>query len=171
MSASGRLSEAETLFRRALAIDEASYGEDHPTVAGDLADLGRLMIASCRVEEAEDLLRKALAIDESCFGKDHPMIARRLADLAEVMRIAGRRSDAEELLQRGTRISLPPAVNKTNPLSIFKSVMFSYIALLEDQGLSGEAVQTELVAALAPILRNCIVSRMALGQEEDHDHD
>ena len=166
MSASGRLSEAETLFQRALAIDEASYGEDHPTVAGDLADLGRLMIASCRVEEAEDLLRKALAIDELCFGKDHPIIARRLADLAEVMRIVGRRSDAEELLQRGIRISLPPAVKKTNPLSIFKSVMFSYIALLEDQGLSGEAVQTELVAALAPILRKCIVSRMALGQEQ-----
>ena len=169
MAASGRLSEAETLFQRALAIDEASYGEVHPTVAGNFADLGRLMIASCREEEAEDLLRKALAIDESSFGKDHPIIARRLADLAEVMRIVGRRSDAEELLQRGIRISLPPAVNRSNPLSIFKSVMFNYIALLEEQGLSGEAVQTELVAVMAPILRNYIVSRMALGQEDDHD--
>lgn len=171
MAATDRLSEAETLFQRALEIDEASYGEDHPTVAGDFAELGRLMITFRRAEEAEDFLRKALAIDESCFGKEHPIIARHLADLAEVMRIVGRRSDAEELLQRGIRISLPPAVNKTNPLSIFKSVMFSYIALLQGQGLSGEAVQTELVAVMAPVLRDYIVSRMALGQEDDHDHD
>jgi tetratricopeptide (TPR) repeat protein len=163
------LPEAETLFQRALAIDEASYGEDHPTVAGDFADLGRLMIAFCREEEAEEFLRKALAIDESFFGNDHPIIARRLADLAEVMRIIGRRSDAEKLLQRGIRISLPPAVNRRNPLSIFKSVMFNYIALLEEQGLSGEAVQTELVAVMVPILRDYINSRMALGQEDDHD--
>ena len=166
MAASGRLSEAETLFQRALAIDEASYGEDHPSVAGDFADLGRLMIAFCREEEAEDLLRKALAIDESFFGKDHPIIARHLADLAEVMRIMGRRSDAEKLLQRGIRISLPPVVNRSNPLSVFKSVMFNYIALLEEQGLSQEAVQTELVGIMSPILRDYIDSRMALGQED-----
>ena len=36
-----RLGEAEPLFRRALAIDEASYGPDHPEVATSLNNLAR----------------------------------------------------------------------------------------------------------------------------------
>jgi hypothetical protein len=35
--------EAEPLYRRALAIDEASYGPDHPEVATDLNNLAGLM--------------------------------------------------------------------------------------------------------------------------------
>ena len=33
LQATNRLGEAEPLMRRALAIDEASYGPDHPNVA------------------------------------------------------------------------------------------------------------------------------------------
>ena len=39
LQGTNRLSEAEPLYRRALAIDEASYGPDHPRVAIDLANL------------------------------------------------------------------------------------------------------------------------------------
>ena len=59
-------------MRRALAIDEASYGKDHPNVAIDLNNLAQLLQATNRLGEAEPLMRRALAIDEASYGKDHP---------------------------------------------------------------------------------------------------
>ena len=67
-----RLAEAEPLYRRALAIDEASYGPDHPQVARDLNNLAGLLKAKNRIDEAEPLFRRALAIFEASFGPDHP---------------------------------------------------------------------------------------------------
>ena len=44
-------------MRRALAIDEASYGPDHPNVAIGLNNLAQLLQATNRLGEAERLLR------------------------------------------------------------------------------------------------------------------
>ena len=60
-------------MRRALAIDEASYGPDHPNVAIDLNNLASLLWATNRLGEAEPLMRRALAIDEASYGPDHPV--------------------------------------------------------------------------------------------------
>ena len=65
LRATNRLAEAEPLYRRALAIDEASYGPDHPDVATDLNNLAVLLRATNRLAEAEPLYRRALAIDEA----------------------------------------------------------------------------------------------------------
>ena len=51
-------------MRRALAIDEESYGPDHPEVATDLNNLAVLLKDTNRLAEAESLSRRALAIDE-----------------------------------------------------------------------------------------------------------
>jgi tetratricopeptide (TPR) repeat protein len=59
------------LLRRALAIDEKSFGPEHPTAAIYLNNLAQLLNATKRFEEAEPLLRRALAIDEKHFGPDH----------------------------------------------------------------------------------------------------
>ena len=48
--------EAEPLYRRALKIDEASYGPDHPTVARDLNILAGLLEETNRLAEAEPLI-------------------------------------------------------------------------------------------------------------------
>lgn len=58
----GRLSDAEPLYRRALTIDEASVGKSHPTVATRLNNLAQLLWATNRLGEAEPLMRRALAI-------------------------------------------------------------------------------------------------------------
>ena len=52
-------------MRRALAIDETSFGPDHPNVASDLNNLAQLLQATNRLAEAEPLMRRALAIDET----------------------------------------------------------------------------------------------------------
>jgi hypothetical protein len=59
-------------MRRALKIDEKSYGPDHPDVARDLNNLGQLLRATNRPAEAEPLYRRALAILEKSLGPDHP---------------------------------------------------------------------------------------------------
>jgi Tetratricopeptide repeat len=60
--------------RRALAIDEASYGPDHPAVAKDLTNLALLLRDTNRFAEAEPLVRRALAIGEASYGPDHPAV-------------------------------------------------------------------------------------------------
>jgi len=60
--------EAELLMRRALVIDEGSYGPDHPKVASDLNNLTSLLKATNRLAKAESLMRRALAIDEQSYG-------------------------------------------------------------------------------------------------------
>jgi hypothetical protein len=52
LRATNRLSEAEPLLRRALAIDEASYGLDHPTVVTGLNNLALLPKTTNRLSEA-----------------------------------------------------------------------------------------------------------------------
>ena len=79
-----RLEEAEPLMRRALEIDEQSYGQDHPRVARDLNNLAQLLQDTNRLEEAEPLMRRALEIDEQSYGQDHPDVAIRLNNLAHV---------------------------------------------------------------------------------------
>jgi hypothetical protein len=66
------LAEAEPLMRRALAIDEQSFGKDHPKVAIRLNNLAELLHATNRLAEAEPLMRRALEIFEKSLGPDHP---------------------------------------------------------------------------------------------------
>lgn len=54
-----------------LAINEQSFGSDHPNVAVDLNNLARLLRATNRLAEAEPLMCRAPAIDEQSFGPVH----------------------------------------------------------------------------------------------------
>jgi hypothetical protein len=58
----GDFAEAEPLMRRALAIDEYSFGPDHPNVARDLNNLAALLQATNRMADAEPLMRRAVGI-------------------------------------------------------------------------------------------------------------
>ena len=57
LQATNRLSDAEPLMRRALAIDEVSFGPDHPKVAIRLNNLAQLLKATNRLSDAEPLMR------------------------------------------------------------------------------------------------------------------
>jgi hypothetical protein len=70
--ATTRFDEAEPLMRRALTIDEQSYGPDHPRVATDLNNLAQLLKDTNRLAEAEPLMRRALLILEKSLGPGHP---------------------------------------------------------------------------------------------------
>ena len=96
--------EAESLFRRALATTEKSFGPEHPDVARGLNNLALLLSATNRLAEAEPLLRRALAITEKSFGPEHPDVARALNNLAGLLRDTNRLAEAEPLLRRALAI-------------------------------------------------------------------
>ncbi len=85
-------------MRRALGIDEASYGPDHPNVARDLSNLAQVLKATNRLGEAEPLMRRALGIDEASYGPDHPNVAVRLNNLAALLQATNRLGEAETLI-------------------------------------------------------------------------
>lgn len=61
--------------RRALAIDETSFGSDHPTVAMRLNNLAQLLRFTNRLAKAEPLMRRHLAVFidfERRTGHPHP---------------------------------------------------------------------------------------------------
>ncbi len=95
---------AEPHYRRALAIDEASYGPDHPHVALRLNNLAALLQATNRLGDAEPLMRRALSIDEASFGPDHPDVAVDLNNLAQLLQATNRLMDAEPLMRRALEI-------------------------------------------------------------------
>jgi len=96
--------EAEPLYKRALALNEASFGKDHPEVATNLNNLAELYRVTNRLAEAEPLIKRALAIDEASFGKDHPKVATRLNNLAALYYATNRLAEAEPLYKRALEI-------------------------------------------------------------------
>ena len=76
-----------------MAIDEASFGPDHPLVAIHLNNLAGLLRQTNRLSEAEPLFRRALAIDEMSYGPDHPTVAKDLDGLASLLHDTNRLSD------------------------------------------------------------------------------
>jgi hypothetical protein len=82
-------------MRRALDIDEASYGPDHPNVAILLNNLAKLLQATNRLAEAEPLMRRALQILESGLPPDHPTLLTMRQNL-EALLSELRASDTQE---------------------------------------------------------------------------
>lgn len=99
-----RYAEVESLLRRALAMDETSFGHDHPNVAVPLNNLAVVLMSMNRTAEAEPLYRRALRIAEDRLGAEHPEVATRLNNLAELFRTTNRLAEAEPLYRRALAI-------------------------------------------------------------------
>ncbi len=69
---SGRLEEAETMFRQAIVILEKTLEPAHADVAMAQNNLAALYQDQQRYSEAELFYRSALAIQEKAFGQDLP---------------------------------------------------------------------------------------------------
>ena len=58
----GRYGDAEACYRKTLAINEATHGPEHPSVAAVLQELAKLCAGQGRGEEAQALRARADAI-------------------------------------------------------------------------------------------------------------
>ena len=148
-----RLSDAEPLMRRALAIDEASFGPDHPNVARDLNNLAQLLQATNRLSDAEPLMRRALAIDEASFGPDHPKVAIRLNNLAQLLKATNRLSDAEPLMRRVLEIFLQFGAATSHEHPHLSAAIANYCVLLEEMGRSRAQIRAQLEGIVKSVLR------------------
>ncbi len=101
----GNAVRARRLLERSLAIDEKTYGPDHPTVATSLSNLALVHEALGDAARARGLLERALAIDEKTYGPDHPEVATDLSNLALVHEALGDAARARGLLERALAIA------------------------------------------------------------------
>jgi Tfp pilus assembly protein PilF len=82
----GNPTASRATFERALAIDEAVYGPEHPSVGRDVNNLGLVLAELGDLAGARAAFERALAIDEAVYGLDHPMtrlVAHNLAQLPD----------------------------------------------------------------------------------------
>ena len=128
-------------MRRALAIDEASYGSCHPNVAIGLSNLAQLLHATNRLADAEPLMRRALAIAEASYDSDHPHVGTDLIFLANLLRDTDRLEEAEPLSARAARIFLA-SLGMDHPHT--QKVRGNYVKILQAQGLPEDDIQARL---------------------------
>jgi len=95
---------AESLFRRALAIEEARGGPDESEVGASFVRLADLLQVTSRLAEAEVMYRRALSILEAKYGPDHPEVATALNNFAQLLNDLDRVDEAEPLLRRALAI-------------------------------------------------------------------
>ncbi|MGB2608413.1 MAG: tetratricopeptide repeat protein, partial [Isosphaeraceae bacterium] len=137
------------LYRRALAIYEASYGPDHPSVATALNNLAEQLRASNRLADAEPLYRRALVIHEASYGPDHPTVATDLNNLAELLRASNRLADAEPLFRRAVEILLQFTHATGHQYPHLQAFINNYVGLLAAMGWS----EPEIMARLGEVAR------------------
>ena len=96
----GGLTEAENMYRRALAIQDRSLGRDHPATALTLNNLGGLLAVRGDFAQAETMQRAALGTMEKVFGEQHPDTAAVLTSLAIALDNQGKIVEAEATYKR-----------------------------------------------------------------------
>jgi Tfp pilus assembly protein PilF len=95
---------AHAAFQRALTLDEATFGPDHPNVARDVNNLGSVLYALGDHAGARAAFQRALTIDEAAFGPDHPKVAIRVNNLGNVLQDMGDHASARAAYQRALTI-------------------------------------------------------------------
>ncbi|RIK77659.1 hypothetical protein DCC62_09135 [candidate division KSB1 bacterium] len=83
----------------ALAIGRAVYGDNHPSVARKLNNLGRAWKALGERQKAVGYYEQALAIDRAVYGDGHPSVARELNNLGAVYFALGKKQKAKKYFQ------------------------------------------------------------------------
>ncbi len=93
----GKLSQAESMERAALAIRQRIFGPESQEVAASLNDVGLELMAEHKLPEAETNHAQALAIRRRLLGDENPETATSLNDLAAVYRDEGKFKAAEAM--------------------------------------------------------------------------
>jgi len=99
-----RYGESETIYRRVLAIFEATFGPEHYEVAANLHNLAAVLCTRGDLDEAEQFYRRALAIKEKLLGADSPDAALTRNNLGALLNLAGRPEEATGLLQSAVAV-------------------------------------------------------------------
>ncbi len=95
---------AKAALERALRIDEATYGPNHPNVAIDVNNLGNVLQDLGDLPGAKAAYERALKIDEATYGPDHPSVARDVNNLGGALKDLGDLAGAKVAFERALKI-------------------------------------------------------------------
>jgi tetratricopeptide (TPR) repeat protein len=101
----GRLEVAETLYQRAIALDEKAGPSNAAGLATSLNNLALVYKAQGRLAEAEKLHARSLRLLEDTLGPNQPDVARGMNNLAALYREEGKLGDARQLQERAVAIA------------------------------------------------------------------
>jgi serine/threonine-protein kinase len=86
---SGKLAEAEAVYREALTAARAVFGPAHPQLARTINNLAVVLRDQGDLAGAEPLMREALAMSRKLYGTEHPDIALQMNNLSSVLGALG----------------------------------------------------------------------------------
>jgi tetratricopeptide (TPR) repeat protein len=161
-----RLAEAREHSEHGLAIAEAAFGPDHPSVAVSRNNLGLVLRDLGDLKGARVQLERALAIDEAALDPDHPTVANYRSNLGMVLQGLGDLKGARVQLERALAID-EAALDPDHPaVAIRRGNLGSVLHSLGD--LEGARIQQEHALAiqervLGPDHLTVAISRTNLG--------
>jgi len=127
----GEYEQVESLYQRAIAINENVLGAEDSGTAISLQYLAFFYVSQGKYEQAEPLYQRSIPIFEKVFGLEHQATARSLNNLAVLYWNQGLYDQAEPLQQGALTIG-EKALGPEHPTV---AIMLSVLALLyEDQG-------------------------------------
>jgi tetratricopeptide (TPR) repeat protein len=100
----GEYARAETMYRRALEVQESLSRDTQPVVGQLLNNLGVTLMGENRVAEAETLYQQALSLRRQLLGPRHLEVAETLHNLAALLRRQGNLPAADEAIAQALAI-------------------------------------------------------------------
>ena len=92
--------EAETMYRRALAGNEKTWGPDHTFTLNIVNSLGNLYKNQGKLVEAEKMYRQALIGNEKTWGPDHTFTLNIVNSLGNLYKNQGKLVEAEKMYRQ-----------------------------------------------------------------------
>ena len=129
--------QAETNYRKALAIRETALGPYHPEVATSLHQIGDVLRASGKFDDADMCYEKALCIREHELGATSTEVAETLGHRAEALRAKGDNDGAEPLFRRA--VAIYDGAPGADPLDV-ACLLNNFASFLHERGRPREAL-------------------------------
>jgi tetratricopeptide (TPR) repeat protein len=95
-TATHNLQQADSLFRKSLAMHQRIFTDIHPHTATVYLNYGNLLIAQGRLQEAEEKINKALQINTPVYKSDHDFFGDVLVAQGDLARKKGQTALARE---------------------------------------------------------------------------
>jgi len=142
----GRLGEAESMYRDALAMERKLQS---PRVADTLHNLAIALKSQRKMTEAETAFREALALHRKLLGDLHPFTANSLEGLGGVLSEQGKWAEAEPLLREC--VAIRKKLYRSDDRSVTDALdNLIKVLLLERKNDEAEQLYNEARARITP---------------------
>ena len=129
-------SNAEEMYRRALAGRTRELGAEHPLTLASISNLASTLQDQGKYEEAEELYRRAREGYEKALGTNHTETLASTSNLASILQDQGKYEEAEEMY-RLARQGYEEALGTNHPHTL--ASVSNLASILQDQGKYEEA--------------------------------